>query len=543
MTGHSPWSQREREILAAGERMAAAAGVEQAASQLGHEQTRASRQAERRQTLAQVRANSASVVDANWAFGDVRDDELLILADAIRASSNTHLHTLDLNYNPHITDAGILALVEVIPHCKLEKVVADGNAIISRSARDQLIRASLANKLAPVHANSPLTRHIDMSEMALEDHHLLLLADALRENRHVVGVVLWMNEQLTAAGMAPLLKALETSTVCHVYLDNCRAADDAGIRASLEAICAPRTLALLRANDSRLQSIFTRFVWHSTGCSDAVAEALAEALVDNTVVSRLLAEAATADQHIGVTGTPLTDVGVRHLLRVLSNGTSGLFWVRLGGLNQSMNADIIGQRQEQIVRACVENCLRRVAANDPSVTSLDLTLGMDDIVEGSLEIMDVPETHVFTTARMTRLAEALRQNTELRSLHFGDAGLARENIPDATLEALAEALPHCGVERVTIPSSGIDPSSGIAGTPHPSEQRVAELCAANKARRLAAAASLALHCPFQRLALAALATDSMYAAPESMLLLPHDLLGAAVNGPFPLSFPHEKTTI
>jgi hypothetical protein len=183
------------------------------------------------------------------------------------------------------------------------------------------------------------------------------------------------------------------------------------------------------------------------------------------------------------------------------------------------------------------------AANDPSVTSLDLTLGMDDIVEGSLEIMDVPETHVFTTARMTRLAEALRQNTELRSLHFGDAGLARENIPDATLEALAEALPHCGVERVTIPSSGIDPSSGIAGTPHPSEQRVAELCAANKARRLAAAASLALHCPFQRLALAALATDSMYAAPESMLLLPHDLLGAAVNGPFPLSFPHEKTTI
>ena len=56
-------------------------------------------------------------------------------------------------------------------------------------------------------------RHIDMSEMALEDHHLLLLADALRENRHVVGVVLWMNEQLTAAGMAPLLKAVSEKRV------------------------------------------------------------------------------------------------------------------------------------------------------------------------------------------------------------------------------------------------------------------------------------------------------------------------------------------
>lgn len=447
----------------------------------------------RAQQLTQIEGNDASLVDVDWAFGGVTDDELRFLAVALRG--NQHVRTIDLNYNQSITDRGIQALASVVQSCVLTKVAADGTPHVTQGARNRLIRPLLSNALTSVHANDPATTVIDVSEMALRDTHISLLAKALRGNRYVKFLGLWKNS-ITGAGVSQLLPALRLSAVSAVSIDNCPASVDEAARLALEDICVHRTLELLRTNATELDEINTVHIWHLNYFGDCAAQALANALAENKVLQRIW----VTDTELPGGSRSFTDTGAAHLGRVLSNGICGVVCVNL----DFNTADALPVRSiRQLGRACFENALRRVAENDPTLLRLDLRFGQD--VVGSRA-----SSSIIGVRGMRRLAKALRRNTELRSLHVGDS-------TTEAIDVLLDVLPYCGVEEAVYDSY----CDAVR-----SKERLAELLAANRSRRLAAEASLAVHRPFQRLALCAMFTSMMCGVDraEPQVLLPDDLL-------------------
>lgn len=427
------------------------------------------------------------------------DGELELLAEALRG--NRHVRTLDLNYNS-FTDRGIVALVGALQSCVLAKVAADGNPCVTQGTRDQLNSMLLANALAPVHANDPAATVIDLSEMALKDTHVPLLADALRGNHHVHFLGLW-NNLITGAGLRQLLPALRSSSVSTVSVDNCPASADSNELAVLQDICVHRTLALLKANSKGLDEINTAHIWQMTFFDDSAAQALADAMADNTVLQRIW----VTDTELPDGGRSFTDVGAMCLERVIRNGVCGVVCVNIDSNTADTPADALPfSRIQHIGRACLENALRRVGTNDPTLLDLDLRFGQ--VVESQTS------SRIFGVEEMMRLVAALRGNTNLRSLYI------EHSMAHAMVDALLDVLPHSGIEDAIYHPQGAE-SLRLKG-------RLDELCTANRSRRLAAAASLKTHRPFQRLVLGALFTDRMCNAHAEQQgrygLLPHDLL-------------------
>lgn len=440
---------------------------------------------------------SGELRDYTWrrAFGGVMDEELELLAVALR--DNRHVRTLDLNYNS-CTDRGIAALTGVLQSCVLGKVAADGNPQITQGTRDRLNSMLLSNALAAVHANDPAAIVLDLSEMALRDTHVSLLADALQDNRHVHFLGLW-NNLITGAGLHQLMPALRSSAVSAVSIDNCPASTEATALAALQAICVHRTLALLKANSQGYNEVNTAHIWQLRSFDDSSAQALADAMADNTVLERIWV---TNAEHPDGGGRSFSDVGAMHLEHVIRNGVSGVVCVNI----DFDTADALpAHRIQQIGRACVENALRRVGKNDPALLTLDLRFGQD-VVESRSSMC------IFGVEEMIRLAAALRGNTKLRGLYI------EHNMPHVMIGTLIDVLPYCGIEDATYYAQDED-SIRL-------QSRLDEQCAANKSRRLAAAASLATHRPFQRLVLGALFADRMHNTQQRPdgLLLPQDLL-------------------
>eukprot|EP01044_Picomonas_judraskeda_P005357 COSAG03_NODE_502_length_7397_cov_43.776469_8_plen_530_part_00 len=472
--------------------------------------------AERAQLVARVRANDTTLVDVDWAFGGVTDAELQILAAAL--CGNRHVRTLDLNYNTFITDQGIQALVDVLPSCTLCKVVADGTPLVTRGTRDRLIRKSLGNVLAAVRANDPAVDLIDLSEMALEDSHLLLVAEALQNNQYVHSVGLWKNDWITAEGMAPFIVALGSSAVCTVSVTNCPASTDEAMLASLQAVCVPRCLALLKANTIDLDEISIEHIWHSGMFDDSAADALAAAIENNTRLQRIWLTAAALPNG----GWSLTDAGAAHLERALGNGVCGVVCVNVDCV------ELPASRVRSIGGHCFENALRRVAENDPLLTELDLRFGQvqsDTMVQHELEQggIDRQDT-LIGVHEMTRLAAVLHGNTELREI------LVDKDTPEAAVRVLIDVLPCCLVECAVFHPDRYNDDIHLQVL----VDRLAELSGANRSRRRSAAASLVLHRPFQRLAVGALSVDSMYATTQpaqvrKRLAISHDLLEMIIH--------------
>lgn len=478
------------------------------------------------QLLARIDENDPSLVDVDRAFFKITspypyslawNDELLqLLAIALRG--NQHVRSLDLKLSTAVTDLGIQALIDVSQSCVLSKVSVLGMGLfmgthprITQGMTDRLVRQLLHNALTAVRANDPAATFLDLSEMALRDTHIPTLVDALRGNRHVVFLSLRDN-LITGAGVAELLPALRSSAVSTVTVDRCPASTDQAVPSALQDVCVPHSLALLRANAVGLDEIDTKHIWHSSLFNDSAAEALADAMANNTVLATISIE----DTELPAGGRSFSDVGAAHLERVLGNGACSVVCVYYPS-----DVALSPTRIQQIGRACFGNALRRVHKNDPTLVHLDLNFGQDAVEsEDSRWIIGAEE--------MIRFAAALHCNTELRHLSVPDC-------PTEVMKVLLRVLPSSGIEDATYyphcMSYDADETSRRYRETRRLHDELRELCAANRSRRVAAEASLLVHRPFQRMLLCALFTTTLYGIDCVVhkgchgLILPKDFLG------------------
>ena len=395
------------------------------------------------------------------------------------------------------------------------------------------------NALSRVQRNDPDATQFDVEEVAMPvtsekpastylcewrpnffgAAELHALAQALRSNTHLRRINLASAEAMTSecirAFLVPAL-GVATCSVRAVMLNMayCPVGLRSPVHAELQAILAPRVLAALAANDPQLQDLCVREVWVDR-FEEEEAAALAAAIAgNNTVLKHLdLWQCCT-----------LSASGLQPVIEALQR--SGIVHVstwpdrsssNAGGVPPSTFRSISPDLCTGIHRACTQNLLRRVAANDPDIVAIDA------------------HTQHFTKADLSQLAAGLRHNSAVRKLEFGrrcDRCAVRPVSADQMSKLIEPVIPLCNIEEFSC-------DMFRAYEPHPSfksyrdlDARCKRLCAPRMEQRVATDVSLSRWRPYQRLLLAALHTHTQASLSTDLVLAIAAALDKSKQCPF-----------
>ena len=467
----------------------------------------------RRLQIRRIARNDPAVTDLCWDE-DLDDDddpdeplidaELLELARSI--PGNTHLLQVSIIGCKAVTEAGMLCLVKAIrgrPRCAIRSLMYVHSGAETAAVCCEAPNAIVPNIVRALKDDAPSFTELDMSWSDLNDKHLSIIARALAGNTHFQDLTLSCNNYLTANGIWHLARALPScslSRVCWDDEDVCAGNEEQSyaLRSAFQRVLASRILGLVRSNDSAESLRFIRpsGIW-LTGFGDAEAAQLAESMSNNTHVRYVWLDARNCQ---------MTESGLVHLERVVGQAGSGIIAVRCP---HRWSAPVsVSPTWTRVGRLCFTNLIRRLAANDRSVTKVYLLVEM---VQAPLD--GSATTGTFEMSQLALFAEAIQHNFCLRMIVIDE----QIHIDNTAMSMIVHALPHCGVEEICLVPSAHRCSKAMM-------DRIDELCNKNCTKRIETEKSIALNRPYQRLLLAALYESSTVLFSYDLLIVVRDKL-------------------
>lgn len=461
---------------------------------------------DRRLQIRCVALNDPAVTDLCWNEEDDDDpDEPLIDAELLELArsipGNTHLLEVSIIGCADVTEAGMLCLVKAIrgrPRCAIRNLVYHSSGTETAAVCYEAPNSIVPNIVRALKDDAPSFTELDLSFSDLTDKHLRIIARALAGNRHFQDLTLSCNRYLTASGIWHLARALPSCSLSQVSWDDedVRTDDEEqsyALCSAFQRVLASRILGRVRSNDSAESLHFIRpsSIW-CAGFGDAEAAQLAESMSNNTHVQCVWLDRQNCQ---------ITDHGLMHLEWAVGQAGSGIIAVRNPHLWSAPES--ISPIYTRVGRLCFTNLIRRLTANDRSVTKIYL---LADMVQAPLDGYSSATSGTFEMSQLALFAEAIQHNFCLREILIDQ----RIPIDNTTMSMIGHALPHSGVEEIHL-------GPGEHGCSKAMMDRIDELCDKNRTKRIETEKSIALNRPYQRLLLAALYESST-------VLFSHDLV-------------------
>ena len=440
-----------------------------------------------------------------WGMMHPSAEHIRLLAEAL--VQNTHFESLHIEAHDELRQRDFDPLLLAIPQCTLDCVAIWGE--LQSAAEDQAVRAKLATALLPnllqgrLDEDSPTgdtVRYLDFEESHIRNEHVGLIGDAVVGDstiKRILGLRVGFHSEtsITPEAVEVLMKSVgdpassvysvqvsdDSSMFFQLHTTDDEHAREIKMRATIQAVCVPRALAMIASDDACIRKLIVDDTW-SAQFNDDDAEKLATALETNTTLETLIVTPEVA--------STLTDEGVAHLERVISSAPSCAvsevqFCGSDGESDSSSVMQISGAKRSAIERRCLENGMRRLKANDPEQTVLTCT-GRTDF-------------HQFE-----ELASVLLRNAEkyqaVQPLRINFRG--NKHMTDANARMLMKALTHpnaCHVQSLQLEGTSLS---------NEKETALYRQMSLNLQRHEQRSDSIEDHRPIQRLLLSAICSNA-----------------------------------
>eukprot|EP01043_Picozoa_sp_COSAG02_P037664 COSAG02_NODE_2844_length_7905_cov_33.004356_4_plen_686_part_00 len=378
---------------------------------------------------ASIAADSPRYSTLDLSGVGLSDDTLGALAKALRGNTQVERVILCQTWGPThsppptFTDAGLELLGQSIPECAVNNVALSINDLdgVSAAARTALQRIWIPKLVSWIACNDPRTDELDMCDCGLDDLALGQITRALQCNTHITYIDLSEgNDLITEEGLAVLAAGIPACRVRSVMVPGYNS-DWVG-QESCDANARASDIERVRENDPSLTIV--DWSTSSMGCSDGTMAVLVEALRGNTHVRELR----IGSSRDGIGG--MTDAGAALLLDAIPHTVIERADVSADAVSVEFKGSRgWGSEKGIIAQACLKNIFaRRIAANDPTLTALDLS------------------KRGITTSTACALASALDGNTCLRTLDLS----LNPRIGIAGLQALQATISRSAVQQVSL---------------------------------------------------------------------------------------------
>ncbi len=327
-----------------------------------------------------------------WGMMHPSAEHIRRLAEVL--PENTHFEGLQIEAHRGLRQSDFDPLLLAIPQCTLECVAICGEL----EEGDQALRAKLATALLPNILQGHLdedavtaeARLLDFEDCYIRNEHIGLIGDTLAGDtsiKKIVGLRVGFrsDDDITPEAVEVLMKSIrdgdsyvysvqvsgDSSMYMQIRTTEDEQARERKMKEAIQAVCAPRALALIAQDDDCVRQLIVDATW-TARFDDAEAAKLATALETNTKLESLGIDEMSANE--------LTDEGAGHLERVISSASScavSEVVFSLSPFNDSEDG-ISGMKvsiakRTAIERQCLANGLRRLRANDRFQTVLTCT--------------------------------------------------------------------------------------------------------------------------------------------------------------------------
>jgi len=359
-----------------------------------------------RTDIQSVLNNDPEKTDVYWYMKGVTNAEVRLLAEALK--NNTHVDRINLSNNSKITDENMALLTEVVEKSNI--IVNIGlHATSVSDAKKLLIYAELVKNTVKQLDDDNL-EFVSWFMMEIDDAQIRQLLPGLTKSIMLEKLLLTFNSKITDAIIPELLKAVKSSYVYTVDLD------DTGVTASnidkmRNILQINKVLFDVKNNNPEMIQVD----WKNKNVGNFDVLRLAKAMQNNTNLQ-------TIDLY---NNREITDEIMPELIGAVQNSKVVSIWFN--------NITIEDDKKQEINNALAYNARQRIRDNDRALKSLNWAN------------MNITDEQVIV------LAEGIKNGRRIKNINL----TSNKGITDASMPALLDAVQNSKVVYIHLYDTGV----------------------------------------------------------------------------------------